>query len=80
MGRASGWHCFAMDYAHDRGLIHRDIKPSNIVLGEEGHVTLTDFGIVRAAQGTRPTRAGAMMRTPEYMAPEQARGNTEGRS
>jgi serine/threonine protein kinase len=65
----------ALDYAHDQGLIHRDIKPSNIVVDEEGYVALTDFGIARAAQATRLTRAGTVMGTPEYMAPEQARGD-----
>jgi serine/threonine protein kinase len=64
----------ALDYAHDQGLIHRDIKPSNIVVGHEGSITLTDFGIARAAQATRLTRAGTVMGTPEYMAPEQAQG------
>jgi serine/threonine protein kinase len=65
----------ALDYAHGQGLIHRDIKPSNIVVDEEGNITLTDFGIARAGQATRLTRAGTVMGTPEYMAPEQAQGD-----
>jgi serine/threonine protein kinase/formylglycine-generating enzyme required for sulfatase activity len=62
--------------AHERGLIHRDIKPSNIWLeGERGRVKILDFGLVRAA-GDEPrlTATGAIAGTPEYMAPEQARG------
>jgi len=65
----------ALDYAHEQGLVHRDIKPSNVVVGDDGHVTLMDFGIARASQTTRLTRSGAVMGTPEYMAPEQARGD-----
>ncbi len=64
----------ALDYAHDQGIIHRDIKPSNIMLGANGHVTLMDFGLVRATEGTGVTRSGILIGTPEYMAPEQVMG------
>ena len=65
----------ALDYAHALGYIHRDVKPSNIMVGASDHATLTDFGIVKkAAEGTRVTKSGMMMGTPEYMAPEQIRG------
>ncbi len=64
----------ALDYAHSRGVIHRDIKPANIMMGPDGRVTLMDFGLVRAAEGTSLTRSGQVMGTPEYMAPEQALG------
>ena len=64
----------ALDYAHEHGLVHRDVKPSNVVVSDEGLVTLMDFGIARASQATRLTRSGAVMGTPEYMAPEQATG------
>jgi serine/threonine protein kinase len=61
----------ALDYTHASGLVHRDIKPSNIIVSDVGHVTLTDFGIVRAATGARLTVTGTIMGTPEYMSPEQ---------
>ncbi len=62
----------ALDLIHSRGLVHRDIKPANIMIGEDGQATLLDFGIVRAAEGTRLTTTMAVVGTPEYMAPEQA--------
>jgi len=64
----------ALDYAHHRGLVHRDIKPANVTVSPGGLVTLTDFGIARAAQETRLTRTGTIVGTPEYMSPEQAKG------
>ncbi len=64
----------ALDYAHEQGVIHRDIKPSNIMLSPTGHVTLMDFGLVRATEGTGVTRSGILIGTPEYMAPEQVMG------
>ena len=64
----------ALDYAHTLGFVHRDVKPSNIMIGANDHATLTDFGIAKAAEGTRVTKSGVMVGTPEYMAPEQIRG------
>ncbi len=61
--------------AHAHGLIHRDIKPSNILL-ENGveKVKITDFGLARAVGEVQVTEHGQISGTPEYMSPEQARG------
>jgi formylglycine-generating enzyme required for sulfatase activity len=64
----------ALDYAHARGFVHRDIKPSNIMIDDEGHVTLTDFGTVKPAEGTKLTAPWMSIGTPEYMSPEQIGG------
>jgi serine/threonine protein kinase/predicted RNA-binding Zn-ribbon protein involved in translation (DUF1610 family) len=61
--------------AHAQGVVHRDIKPANILL-EEGteRVTITDFGLARAADDASMTQTGVVAGTPQYMSPEQARG------
>jgi ABC-type branched-subunit amino acid transport system substrate-binding protein/predicted Ser/Thr protein kinase len=65
----------ALDAAHRRGLVHRDVKPANVLLDEDGHVYLTDFGITKQLGGAS-TDTGQMVGTLDYLAPEQIRGET----
>ncbi len=69
----------ALDYAHRQGIIHRDIKPSNIMIDQEGHAFVTDFGLARMVStgneiSQEITAAGSIIGTPIYMAPEQIAG------
>ena len=65
----------ALTYAHKQGVLHRDIKPSNIVLDKDNVPYLTDFGLARIAQAGESTMSADMiLGTPQYISPEQARG------
>lgn len=66
--------CRALEAAHNEGVIHRDLKPQNIMLDAKGRVCVMDFGIARSAYLPGMTQTGALLGTPEYMSPEQARG------
>lgn len=66
--------CYALKAAHDAGVIHRDLKPSNLILGHDGLVKLTDFGVAQVFAGTRLTKTGGVIGTVEFMSPEQAKG------
>ncbi|HYU18842.1 MAG TPA: serine/threonine-protein kinase, partial [Chloroflexota bacterium] len=70
----------ALDYAHGRGVVHRDVKASNVIIGPGDRVTLLDFGIARAAAGSKLTRTGVIVGTPEYLAPEAITGDASGPS
>jgi serine/threonine-protein kinase len=70
--------CRAVQYAHDRGVLHRDLKPSNILIDRAGHPYVGDFGLAKRLDlGGEPslTPSGALVGTPSYMPPEQARGS-----
>ena len=60
--------------AHAAGVVHRDIKPANLLLGPDGQLKITDFGIAHAAGSAPLTRTGTLVGTPGYLAPERAAG------
>lgn len=68
----------ALAYAHIQGILHRDIKPSNVLINEDGQMYLADFGLARIAQAGESTLSSdSIMGTPQYISPEQARGDKE---
>jgi beta-lactam-binding protein with PASTA domain len=62
--------------AHRAGIVHRDVKPENVLLTADGRVKVVDFGLARAQAATRQTRAGQIIGTVAYIAPEQVQGGT----
>ncbi|MET3850228.1 Stk1 family PASTA domain-containing Ser/Thr kinase [Paenibacillus sp. OAE614] len=70
--------CDALDHAHQNQIIHRDIKPHNIMIGRNGRVKVTDFGIARAVTSTTITQTGSVVGSVHYFSPEHAKGVVTG--
>ncbi len=67
--------------AHARGVVHRDLKPSNVLIDRDGRACIADFGVARSLGSSGLTHSGAIVGTPDYLSPEQARGvNVDARS
>ncbi len=63
----------ALEAAHSEGVVHRDLKPQNIMIDDDKKIVVMDFGIARSAETSGATQTGALLGTPDYMSPEQAR-------
>src|SRR5690348_472659 len=72
------WVLRALRAAHSAGVLHRDVKPGNVLLGQDGRVLLTDFGIAQIEGDTTITRTGEVVGSVDYLAPERVRGHDPG--
>ncbi|SMD11033.1 serine/threonine-protein kinase [Kibdelosporangium aridum] len=68
----------ALNTAHAAGVVHRDVKPSNVMIGPNGRVRLTDFGIAQSTEDPKLTQSGVLMGSPTYISPERLRGEQAG--
>lgn len=68
----------ALKAAHKAGVMHRDVKPGNVLLGDDGRVVLTDFGLATIPGDPNVTRTGMVLGSPAYIAPERAKDGTTG--
>ncbi|MFF4017675.1 serine/threonine-protein kinase [Streptomyces sp. NPDC001843] len=78
--RIGMWVLRALRAAHTAGVLHRDVKPGNVLLGKDGRVLLTDFGIAQIEGDTTITRTGEVVGSVDYLAPERVRGHDPGPS
>jgi tRNA A-37 threonylcarbamoyl transferase component Bud32 len=78
--RVGLWVLRALRAAHTAGVLHRDVKPGNVLLGRDGRVLLTDFGIAQIEGDTTITRTGEVVGSVDYLAPERVRGHDPGPS
>ncbi|MGW7386684.1 serine/threonine-protein kinase [Streptomyces sp. NPDC054794] len=74
------WVLRALRAAHSAGVLHRDVKPGNVLIGQDGRVLLTDFGIAQIEGDTTITRTGEVVGSVDYLAPERVRGHDPGPS
>ncbi|MER5504692.1 serine/threonine-protein kinase [Streptomyces sp. NPDC002766] len=72
------WVLRALRAAHSAGVLHRDVKPGNVLIGHDGRVLLTDFGIAQIEGDTTITRTGEVVGSVDYLAPERVRGHDPG--